>query len=151
MTLCGACSHSLKIRDTGATGEIRYHRDIVMPLLPSEYFRRQCWVGISQPGPDDAKVLDSFGHDRFMWGSDYPHDEGTFPFTTQHLRQIFHDRTEDVMRDLLANNVAALYDFDLPALKSLADKFGPTVAELRVPLDKLPEHPNDALVRGAGR
>ena len=142
---------SAKIRDTGATGEIRYHRDIVMPLLPSEYFRRQCWVGISQPGPDDAKVLDSFGHDRFMWGSDYPHDEGTFPFTTQHLRQIFHDRTEDVMRDLLANNVAALYDFDLPALRSLADKFGPTVAELRVPLDELPEHPNDALVRGAGR
>jgi predicted TIM-barrel fold metal-dependent hydrolase len=140
-----------KIRDTGATGEIRYHRDIVVPLLPSEYFRRQCWVGVSQPKPADAAVLDVFGHERFMWGSDYPHDEGTFPFTREHLRQVFHDRAESVMRDLLTNTAADLYGFDLPALQPFADRFGPTVAELQVPLGELPDNPNDALLGAVGR
>ena len=30
------------------------------------------------------------GPDRFMWGSDYPHDEGTPPYSKEHLRQVFH-------------------------------------------------------------
>ena len=137
---------SAKIRDTGATGEIRYTGDIILPLLPSEYFRRQCWVGVSQPKPPDAAVLDLYGHDHFMWGSDYPHDEGTFPFTREHLRQVFHDRTEPVMRDLLANTAAGLYGFDLAALAPLAAQHGPTVAEMAEPLGALPENPNEALL-----
>ena len=141
---------SAKIRDTGQTGEIRYDRGIILPMLPSEYFRRQCYVGVSQPKPADAKVLDIYGHDHFMWGSDYPHDEGTFPFTREHLRQIFHDRTEGVMRDLLANTAAALYDFDLPALRPFAEQFGPTVGEVTVPLTELPEGANEALLGSLG-
>ena len=27
-----------------------------------------------------------------MWGSDYPHDEGTYPYTREHLRQVFPGR-----------------------------------------------------------
>ncbi len=142
---------SAKIRDTGATGEIRYSRDVVLPLLPSEYFRRQVYMGISQPKPADALVLDIYGHEHFMWGSDYPHDEGTYPFTREHLRQVFHDRTEDVMRDLLANTCAKLYDFDLGALKEFGDQHGPGVRELAEPLLALPDNPNDALLMGAAR
>lgn len=143
-------SMSKKIRDTGATGEIRYDPSIVMPLLPSEYFQRQCFIGVSQPKPADALALDALGHERFMWGSDYPHDEGTYPFTKEHLRQVFHDRTETVMRDLLTNTAAKLYGFDLPALQPYADQFGPTVAELQVPLTEIPENANDAILMAAG-
>jgi hypothetical protein len=81
-----------------------------------------------------------------MWGSDYPHDEGTFPFTREHLRQVFSERTETVMRDLLANTAADLYGFDLAKLKPLADQYGPTVGEVAQPLTELPENPNEALV-----
>jgi predicted TIM-barrel fold metal-dependent hydrolase len=137
-----------KIRDTGATGEIRYHRDIINPLLPSEYFTRQCWVGVSQPGPADAAAIFEMGHERFMWGSDYPHDEGTYPFTRETLRQNFAERSEEVMRDVLTNNAAKLYEFDIAALEPLAQQFGPTVDEIRTPLTELPENPNDALLRG---
>ena len=105
-----------KIRDTGQTGEIRYTGDIITPMLPSEYFARNVYVGVSQPKPPDAAVIEQMGHGHFMWGSDYPHDEGTFPFTREHLRQIFHDKTESVMRDLLGHNAAALYGFDLAKL-----------------------------------
>jgi predicted TIM-barrel fold metal-dependent hydrolase len=139
---------SARIRDTGATGEIRYNRDIILPLLPTEYFRRQCYMGISQPQPEDAAVLDLYGHAHFMWGSDYPHDEGTYPFTREHLRQVFSDRTETVMHDLLTNNAAKLYDFDVAALRPLGAKHGPTVSQIATPLTELPPNPNGALLGG---
>ncbi len=134
-----------KIRDTGQTGEIRYTGDIITPMLPSEYFKRNCYVGVSQPKPPDAAVIEQLGHEHFMWGSDYPHDEGTFPFTREHLRQIFSTRTEAVMRDMLANTAASLYGFDLAKLAPLAQQYGPTVGEISQPLVELPENPNEAL------
>jgi hypothetical protein len=84
-----------------------------------------------------------------MWGSDYPHDEGTHPFTREHLRQLFWNRDEQWMRKLLAENAAALYDFDLKALEPLAAKYGPTVEEIAQPLLELPDEPNEALLAGA--
>jgi hypothetical protein len=41
-----------------------------------------------------------------------------------------------------------VYNFDLDALRPLADQWGPTVEEIKVPLIELPDHPNEALVRG---
>jgi hypothetical protein len=111
-------------------------------------------MGVSQPGQADAAARDIIGIDRFMWGSDYPHDEGTYPFTREHLRQIFHDVDEATMRKILAENVAKLYDFDLDKLAPLAAEHGPTVEELKVPLTELPPNANETLRRGqvpAGR
>jgi hypothetical protein len=51
-----------------------------------------------------------------------------------------------VMRDLLANTAAELYDFDLPALKKYANAHGPTVGEISTELTELPPNPNDALL-----
>ena len=82
-----------------------------------------------------------------MWGSDYPHNEGTFPHTREALRQRFSDVDEAAMRMLLADNAAALYGFDLDALAPIAARVGPTVGELRVPLTELPEDPSEALLR----
>ena len=79
--------------------------------------------------------------------ADYPHDEGTYPFSREHLRQVFHDWSEDDMRKILGENVARLYDFDLKALAPLGEQFGPTVDELHQPLVELPESPNEALLR----
>jgi hypothetical protein len=89
------------------------------------------------------------GPDRFMWGSDYPHDEGTPPYTKEHLRQVFHAVGEAELRRILAENAATLYGFDLDALAPLAEQYGPRVDEIAQPLDALPEHPNSALLKGA--
>jgi predicted TIM-barrel fold metal-dependent hydrolase len=135
------------IRKNRAIGELRFSDDMVLPLSATEYFRRNVWVGISQPSPEDAAVALDFGGDRFMWGSDYPHDEGTGPYTREHLRQLFHDTPPGTLADLLAGNAARLYDFDLDALAPLAERFGPTVDEIARPLDRLPDHPNEALLK----
>ena len=84
-----------------------------------------------------------------MWGSDYPHDEGTHPFTRESLRQVMSGIGPDEKQRLLGENCAKLYDFDLAKLAPLAAKLGPTVEELEEPLDRLPEHANDALRRSA--
>jgi len=82
-----------------------------------------------------------------MWGSDYPHDEGTYPFSREALRQVFSDWSPADMQRILTDNVAKLYDFDVAALKPLSDEFGPTQRELAQPLLELPENPNEALLR----
>jgi hypothetical protein len=104
-------------------------------------------VGASFPSILDAQAATTIGLDRFMWGSDYPHDEGTGPFTREHLRQVFHDFGETEMRGILGENAARLYDFDLEALAPLAQQYGPTVEELTRPLEALPAEPNEALLR----
>jgi predicted TIM-barrel fold metal-dependent hydrolase len=139
-----------QIRKTGAMGEIRYDKDTVLPRSATEYFHQSCWMGVSQPAPEDAAARYEIGLDRFMWGSDYPHDEGTHPFTREHLRSLFHDTDPDELRRILSLNAAALYDFDLDALAPLAEKVGPTVDEIATPLDQLPDQPNEALLRSAG-
>src|SRR3546814_9221595 len=73
-------------RDTGATGEIRYGSQHVLPRSATEYFHQNVWMGVSTPGAADLAVRHEIGIDRFMWGSDYPHDEGSHPYTREHLR-----------------------------------------------------------------
>lgn len=137
------------IRKNKAIGELRFSDDMVLPRSATEYFQRNVWVGVSQPSPEDAAVMLEFDSDHFMWGSDYPHDEGTGPFSREHLRQLFHSTPESTLRDFLAGNAARLYDFDLAALAPVAERFGPTVDELATPLDRLPDNPNEALLKAA--
>ena len=138
----------IKIRDTGATGEIRYTDANKRTLTATEAYQQNVWMGISQPGPADVAAADLvLGKDRFMWGSDYPHDEGTYPFTREHLRALFHDRSPDELQAILAGNAAKLYEFDLDALAPIAAQHGPTVDELRQPLTEMPADANDALMK----
>src|SRR5262249_32171292 len=42
---------------------------------PSEYFRRQCWVGPSLATAEELSLRHAIGVDRIFWGSDFPHLE----------------------------------------------------------------------------
>lgn len=134
----------------GAIGELKYTSESSLPRSATEYFAQSVWLGASFPGPDDIRARAVMGPDRFMWGSDYPHDEGTGPFSREAIRQVMHDLPEDELRAILGGNAAKLYDFDLDALRPIAAEHGPTLEELRQPLVELPEHPNSALRRAAG-
>jgi hypothetical protein len=69
-----------------------------------------------------------------MWGADYPHSEGSYPFTTEALRLAFAGfETEDV-RAMVETTAADFYGFDLAKLRTVGDRIGPTVAEVNVPL-----------------
>ena len=135
----------------GEIGELKYTADNALPRSATEYFNQNCWVGASFPAPLDAEARKMMGPDRFMWGSDYPHDEGTPPYSKEHLRQVFHRVGEPEMRRILAENAAKLYDFDLQKLEPLAEQYGPSIEEIAQPLEALPENPNRALLRATSK
>ncbi len=132
-------SYHGQMRRVGRIGELKYDPEDVLPLAPSEYFRRNCWVGVSFPSPMEAASRFDMGPDRFMWGSDYPHDESTYPETREGLRRAFAGAPVDDLRRVLGENAAALYGFDIERLRPIADRVGPTIGELAVPYEGVPE------------
>ncbi|MXW75126.1 MAG: amidohydrolase [Acidimicrobiaceae bacterium] len=130
----------------GSIGELKYEKGAGLPQLASEYFKQNVWLGASFPSKRDIEKRDLLGEGRFMWGSDYPHDEGTGPFSREHLRQVMVDVPVDEKRRLLGLNAADLYSFDIDALAPLVAEHGPTVAELQEPLLELPDGANRALL-----
>jgi predicted TIM-barrel fold metal-dependent hydrolase len=105
-----------------------------MSLKPSEYFARQVSVGSSFIRPDEVKIRHTVGLDKIMWGSDYPHREGSMPFTLEALRASFAGIDHDEVQTMLGRNAAAVYGFDFDALRVLADQVGPMVADIDNPL-----------------
>jgi hypothetical protein len=84
-----------------------------------------------------------------MWGSDYPHNEGAWPYTLTALRYTFGEGASAAdIKAMLGGNAARCYHIDLTDLAPVAGKIGPTESDLRVPVDRLPgEAPGEAPVR----
>jgi predicted TIM-barrel fold metal-dependent hydrolase len=110
-----------------------------LPLTPSEYFRRNCYIGASFCLPSEIGARFEVGVDHVMWGSDYPHIEGTTPYSREALRATFADVPVEECRRMFGLNAAEMYGFESGFLTTIADRVGPTVAETHVPLDRYPE------------
>ena len=80
--------------------------------LPSNYFKGH---GFATFGEDRAGMLtrEIIGVDCLMWGSDYPHDEGTFPHSQEVIDRVFEGIPEDEKRKIVRDNAAKLYGFSL--------------------------------------
>ena len=53
-------------------------------MIPSDFFHRQVFVGY-QEDELGIQLRDIIGVDNIQWGSDYPHPEGTYPFSREIL------------------------------------------------------------------
>ena len=53
------------------------------------------------------------GVECLLWGSDYPHDEGTFPHSREVIERTFRDIPGDEKRKIVGENAARLYGFDM--------------------------------------
>src|SRR4051812_10350402 len=105
-----------------------------MSLKPSEYFARNVMVGSSFIRPDEVKMRHAVGLDKIMWGSDFPHKEGTAPYTLEALRGSFAGVDHDEVQTMLGLNAARTYGFDVDALRPIAAEIGPRVADVDVTL-----------------
>jgi hypothetical protein len=65
-----------------------------------------------------------------MWGTDYPHPEGTWPNTIARLRSDFGDVPVGDTQKMLGETAARCYGFDTEALRPIGDKIGPTPSDL---------------------
>jgi hypothetical protein len=65
-----------------------------------------------------------------MWGTDYPHPEGTWPHTVERLSKDFRDVPVQDARQILGETAARCYGFDLEVLRPVADRVGPRPTDL---------------------
>jgi predicted TIM-barrel fold metal-dependent hydrolase len=128
-------------RIKGTTAYPLYHRAVEqLHSLPSEYYDRNCYVGISLAVEADIEARKTLGAHTLMWGSDYPHHEGSFPHTKLAVRLLFSELPEDEVRQMTSLTAAEVYGFDLDKLQAIADRIGPSVEEVATPVaaDELP-------------
>ena len=121
---------------SGATGEIRYSKDQALAKNATDYFHQNVWMGVSQPRDADVEAR----HDRRR--STGSCGAATTRTTRARTRTPASTcgrgsatSTRSRCKKMLSENVAKLYDFDLDALRPLADKIGPTVGEIATPID----------------
>ncbi|HZQ59162.1 MAG TPA: amidohydrolase family protein [Acidimicrobiales bacterium] len=102
----------------------------VLRKSPTQYWRSNCYVGASFMSRGESLIRDQLGVDRIMWGSDYPHIEGTWPRTLPALKEALNGCSEAEVRMMLGETAAGVYGFDLDALRPLADRIGPRIGDL---------------------
>ena len=66
-----------------------------LSLKPSEYARRQIW-GTFQDDPVGAEMTHFFGENNYMWASDFPHSDSTFPESLSWIEQNFKNVSESI-------------------------------------------------------
>jgi len=106
------------------------HFSTSLSLTPTEYFQRQCYIGASFMPRHEGEFRHQIGLDKILWGSDYPHLEGTWPNTRAYMRETFAGYPENEIRALLGENALEAYGFDPEVIRPLAEEIGFTVDEL---------------------
>jgi predicted TIM-barrel fold metal-dependent hydrolase len=126
-------------------------KEHALPRLPSEYAATNVWIGNSFQSRHEATAAIAIGRaDRFMWGSDYPHPEGTYSWsddpervsmTKLSLAYTYHDLPIDQVRRLMGENMFDAFSrLDAESVRKVAARVGMTPAELQVVPD-LGDHP----------
>jgi predicted TIM-barrel fold metal-dependent hydrolase len=100
--------------------------------LPSEYMRSNVYHG-SFFTRDDIAHRHEVGVDRMMWGADFPHHEGTHPYSLAALRLNFSSLSDEEILQMTSGTALDVYGFDAAALQPVADHIGPTLQEINVP------------------
>jgi predicted TIM-barrel fold metal-dependent hydrolase len=114
--------------------------------LPSDYFRTNCYVGLSPfnsnyPSVGDlgtaGQVPEGFAvrSTNAMIGADYPHPETAFPGLLHEVKAFVEhpNVSEDDARRVLYGNAAEVYQLDLDALRPHIDRVGFDLDDIPVP------------------
>jgi predicted TIM-barrel fold metal-dependent hydrolase len=79
----------------------------------------------------EAEARHAIGVGNMMWGSDYPHPEGSWPVTRQQQIDSLHGLPEPELDAMLGGNAVSFYGLDAGRLASLAARIGPEKASFR--------------------
>ena len=83
-----------------------------MPLRPSEYVRRNVWATF-QDDPLGPRTWEFFGANNYMWASDFPHADSTFPNSLKVIRENFAGVPEKITQAIVFDNANRLYKMGL--------------------------------------
>ena len=120
-----------------------------VPRRPSEYCESNVFVGASFLAPfEAARAVEEGYASQLLWGSDYPHIEGTWqyaadddvePITRVAQRNTFCEIPADATRAMLGENAVRVYGLDARELADVAARIAaPTLEDLAVPIESVP-------------
>jgi predicted TIM-barrel fold metal-dependent hydrolase len=85
-------------------------QDYRLKAKPSEIFHGQIYATFEEE-PLGPSLLPLLGPDNFMWASDYPHPDSTFPHSRQAIDEAFAGLDDSFVEKVTATNCARLYQF----------------------------------------
>ena len=86
--------------------------DASLRMLPSEYFRRQCFISVDADEDQVEWVIRTLGDDALVFSTDYPHPDSHFPEATERFLDL--PIPPGSRRRILWDNCARLYGMDGP-------------------------------------
>ena len=105
---------------TAKLGDYKSH----LSMKPSDYFHRNIRLGTFFRRKE-VERRHEVGHECMMWGSDYPHPEGTWPYTRDMMVDAFRGVPEAEIATMLGGSAAAFYNLDTDKLAPLVAQIGP--------------------------
>jgi predicted TIM-barrel fold metal-dependent hydrolase len=106
----------------------------VLPRRPSEYFHSNCFIGGSFMARMEAAAAIDHGYwTNVAWGRDYPHPEGTWPYTRESIATTMAGLPDEPLTAMFGETALRVLHLDEPRLRRLAANIGPRWSELRAP------------------
>jgi predicted TIM-barrel fold metal-dependent hydrolase len=114
-----------------ADPKFSYRERSPLTMKPSDYFKRQVWLGSSIVHKTEIDRRQAIGVDKMMWGWDFPHIESADWLTPRdNLRALLAKVPELEARAILGGNAVDAYCLDVTKLAPIAQRIGPMVNEL---------------------
>jgi hypothetical protein len=88
-------------------------------------------IGASCMSRREAEARHAIGVRNMMWGSDYPHPEGSWPVTRKQQIDSLHGIPEAELEAMLGGNAVEFYSLDAEKLAPLAARIGPEKKSFR--------------------
>lgn len=126
-------------QESGNIGVMTIREPFRLKRKPSEYWRTNCWIGSSFMTRGDAEERSAIGVDKIMWGSDFPHEEGTYPHSHEALAHTYAGIDPSEVARMVGGNAAEVYGFDLAQLKKVGDRIGAEVDAVHAGIESIPE------------
>jgi predicted TIM-barrel fold metal-dependent hydrolase len=88
--------------------KLHHRANLNLEMTPGELMRRQVFATF-QDDPIGPMTYKYFGTDNYMWASDFPHPDSTFPDSHKVIERDFEGIPEDVKKKMVFDNVKRLY------------------------------------------
>jgi predicted TIM-barrel fold metal-dependent hydrolase len=82
-----------------------------LTMKPSDYFRRNCWISVESDEDTVTHFVDTFGYDKLVTSTDYPHGDSKFPHAIDAFDKL--PMTDEAKAATVSTNWSELYKIPL--------------------------------------
>ncbi len=92
-----------------AYDRLRHIEGLALPMLPSEYMKRNVVATFQFETTNVKFTREIFGAENILWSSDYPHTDSPWPRSRDIIAQAFAGMAEEDVQKIVGGNVTRLY------------------------------------------